>query len=48
MNELRKQTKQGNINKQGVKEIGKKRKHKKWRYEELKKKIKRRKPTWKG
>jgi hypothetical protein len=35
------------INKKGEHEIEAKRKHRKWRYEELKKKLLRRKPTWK-
>jgi len=34
------------INKKGLKEIKQKREHKKWKYEQLKRKIRRKKPFW--
>ena len=34
------------MNKKGKQEIEKKRKHRKWKYEELKKKLKEKKPNW--
>jgi len=34
------------MNKKGLKEIEAKRKHRKWKYEQLKTKIKRNKPDW--
>ena len=36
------------INKKGLKEIKVGRNHKKWRYENLKKKLKTNKPTWRA
>lgn len=35
------------MNKKGLTELKKKRNHRKWRYEQLKEKILRRKPNWK-